>query len=71
MDRSSQTHAEALTKALTECFLVDSRVHLSSLRRMAAMCYELRFWENVGLARDVFPILWSRRIHMFFEGIAK
>ena len=47
---TTQLHA-ALTKALTECILVDSIVHLSSLRRMAAMCHELRFWRMSGLPR--------------------
>ena len=45
---TSQLH-DALSKALTECYLVDSIVHLSSLRRMAAMCYEVRFGRMSGL----------------------
>ena len=45
---TSQLH-DALTKALIECFLVDSIVHLSSLRRRAALCYELRCGRTSGL----------------------
>ena len=47
---TSQVH-DALTKKLIECFLVDSKDHFSSLRRMAAMCYELRFGRMSGLQR--------------------
>ena len=55
MDCSSQLQAERALWAQhsstlrSQCYLVDSIVHLSSLRRMAAMCYELRFGRMSGL----------------------
>ena len=42
-------HHDALRNALVEYFLVDSRVHLSSLRCRSTMCCELRSGRMSGL----------------------